>query len=57
MADFEAVEARLRSILDPYRDRPESNDVSGVATLQRPGGSRTTSSLACASASATSATT
>jgi hypothetical protein len=39
MADFDAVEARLRSILDPYRDRLESSDVSGVATLQRPGGS------------------
>ena len=38
MADFSAVEARLRSILDPYRDRLESNPLYGVDTLKRPGG-------------------
>jgi hypothetical protein len=38
VADFTAVEARLRSILDPYRDRLESNDLYGLNTLKRPGG-------------------
>jgi len=38
VADFPAVEARLRSILDPYRDRLQPNDLYGVDTLKRPGG-------------------
>ena len=38
MADFGAVEARLRSILDLYRDRLESSPLYGVDTLKRPGG-------------------
>lgn len=38
MADFSAVEARLSSILDPYRDRLESNDLYGVNTLKWPDG-------------------
>jgi hypothetical protein len=37
-ADFAAVEARLRAILDPYRDRLESDSLYGVDTLNRPGG-------------------
>jgi hypothetical protein len=32
LADFSAVEARLRSILDPYRDRLEADDLYGVAS-------------------------
>ena len=38
MPDFGAVEARLRSILDPYRDRLEVNPLYGVDTLKRSGG-------------------
>ena len=38
MADLAAVEKRLRSILDPYRDQLESTRSSGVDTLSRPGG-------------------
>jgi hypothetical protein len=37
-ADFAPVEARLRRILDAYRDRLEPNPLYGVDTLQRPGG-------------------
>jgi hypothetical protein len=37
-ADFEAVEARLRAILDPYRDRLEASELYGIDTLKRPGG-------------------
>jgi hypothetical protein len=36
--NFVAVEARLRSILDPYRDQLDVDDVYGVNTLKRPGG-------------------
>lgn len=38
MADFPAVAARLRAILDPYRDRLEASALYGVDTLKRPGG-------------------
>jgi hypothetical protein len=38
VADFTAVEARLSSILDPYRDQLESDDLYGVNTLKRVGG-------------------
>ena len=36
-AEFEAIEARLWSILAPYRDRLEEGSVYGLATLKRPG--------------------
>ena len=35
--DLAAVEARLRAILDGYRDRLEPNTLYGVETLRRPG--------------------
>jgi hypothetical protein len=35
--DLEAVEARLRAILEPYCDRLEANALYGVETLRRPG--------------------
>jgi hypothetical protein len=38
MADFSAVEARLRKILEAYRDRLEPGPVYGVGMLRRPGG-------------------
>jgi hypothetical protein len=38
VADFGAVEARLRRILDPYRNRLEPHPLYGVDTLRRPGG-------------------
>ena len=38
MPDFSLVEARLRSILDPYRDRLEPGATYGVELLRRPGG-------------------
>lgn len=31
------VEARLRSILDPYRERLEEGDIYGLTVLRRPG--------------------
>jgi hypothetical protein len=36
-AQLEAVEARLRAILDPYRDRLEAFEIYGVPMLRRPG--------------------
>jgi hypothetical protein len=36
--DFDGVAARLRTILDPYRDRLEPSELYGVDTLKRPGG-------------------
>ncbi len=36
-ADLEAIEARLWSILEPYRGRLVPGSVYGLATLQRPG--------------------
>lgn len=36
-ADFEAVEARLERILDPYRDRLEAATIYGMPVLRRPG--------------------
>jgi hypothetical protein len=38
VADFGPVEARLRRIIDQYRDRLEPNPLYGVDTLRRPGG-------------------
>jgi hypothetical protein len=38
VAEFPAVAARLRAILDPYRDRLEASELYGVDTLKRPGG-------------------
>ena len=38
MADFAAVETRLRSILEPYRDRLEDGTIYNRAILRRPGG-------------------
>jgi hypothetical protein len=35
--DLAAVEARLRSILDPYRERLEEGQIYGLPTLRRPG--------------------
>jgi hypothetical protein len=35
--DLAAVEARLASILDPYRDRLETATIYGIPTLRRPG--------------------
>ena len=32
-----AVEARLRAILEPYRDRLEEGQIYGVSVLRRPG--------------------
>jgi hypothetical protein len=37
MGDLAAVEARLRAILDPYRDRLEEGGIYGVPMLRRPG--------------------
>lgn len=37
-ADLPAVEARLRVILERYGDRLEAGHVSGLDTLNRPGG-------------------
>ena len=37
MGDLAAVEARLRAILEPYRDRLERGTIYGVVTLRRPG--------------------
>jgi 7-keto-8-aminopelargonate synthetase-like enzyme len=36
-ADLVAVEARLRRILDPYRERLEEGSIYGIAMLRRPG--------------------
>jgi hypothetical protein len=36
-ADLDAVEARLRAVLDPYRDRLEPVEVYGQPFLRRPG--------------------
>ncbi len=38
MPDFAAVEARLWAILEPYRDRLDSNAIYGLKSLKRPGG-------------------
>ena len=38
MADFGAVEARLRAILEPYRDRLETGTIYKREILRRPGG-------------------
>lgn len=38
MAEFAAVEARLRAILDPYRDRLETGTIYNRDILRRPGG-------------------
>ena len=38
MADHAAVEARLESILDPYRDRLELGTIYNREVLRRPGG-------------------
>jgi hypothetical protein len=38
VADLAAVEARLRSILDPYRDRLELGTIYNREILRRPGG-------------------
>jgi hypothetical protein len=35
--EFEAIEARLWAILEPYRDQLEDGSVYGLATLKRPG--------------------
>jgi 7-keto-8-aminopelargonate synthetase-like enzyme len=37
MADLAAVEARLRRILDAYRNQLEEGSIYGVAMLRRPG--------------------
>jgi hypothetical protein len=37
MPDLEPVAARLRAILDPYRDRLVPGSVYGLVTLTRPG--------------------
>ena len=37
MPDLEPVAARLREILDPYRDRLVPGSVYGLVTLTRPG--------------------
>jgi hypothetical protein len=37
MGDLIALEARLRAILDPYRDRLEPATIYGIPTLRRPG--------------------
>jgi hypothetical protein len=36
-APLAAVEARLRAILEPYRDRLDEGAIYGIATLRRPG--------------------
>ena len=36
-ARLAAVEARLRAILEPYRDRLEDGQIYGVSVLRRPG--------------------
>ena len=36
-ARLAAVEARLRAILEPYRDRLEEGQIYGVSVLRRPG--------------------
>ena len=38
MAEFAEVEARLRAILDPYRDRLETGTIYNREILRRPGG-------------------
>jgi hypothetical protein len=38
VADHAAIEARLRSILDPYRDRLEPGTIYNREILRRPGG-------------------
>ena len=38
MADFAAVESRLRGILEPYRDRLETGTIYNREILRRPGG-------------------
>ena len=38
MAEFAAVEARLRGILEPYRDRLETGTIYNREILRRPGG-------------------
>jgi hypothetical protein len=38
VAEFAAVEARLRAILDPYRDRLETGTIYNREILRRPGG-------------------
>jgi hypothetical protein len=38
VADFAEVEARLRAILDPYRDRLETGTIYNREILRRPGG-------------------
>lgn len=35
--DLATIEARLRAILEPYRDRLEEGTIYGVPTLRRPG--------------------
>jgi 7-keto-8-aminopelargonate synthetase-like enzyme len=35
-APLAAVEARLRAILEPYRDRLDEGTIYGIATLRRP---------------------
>jgi hypothetical protein len=38
VAEFAEVEARLRAILDPYRDRLETGTIYNREILRRPGG-------------------
>jgi len=38
VADFAAVESRLRGILEPYRDRLETGTIYNREILRRPGG-------------------
>jgi hypothetical protein len=38
VVDFAEVEARLRAILDPYRDRLETGTIYNREILRRPGG-------------------
>lgn len=37
MADLQAIEARIWSILDPYRDRLEASTIYGIPSLKWPG--------------------
>lgn len=37
MGDLAAIEARLRAILEPYRDHLEAGTIYGVPMLRRPG--------------------
>jgi hypothetical protein len=37
MSDLDVLEARLRQVLDPYRDRLEAATIYGLDVLRRPG--------------------